>query len=188
MCWAEKCCYFIPGNIGCVVVGICSFILSALLLAASITVYVTELSTEADMVHKPLISEILALDLNVSSVRILLWLLMIIAGLWMIFSCLLVVGIVKNLSSFVLCYFAYATFVVIICQLGALLVLLANYWKLSIVLFVASAIYIHFIVVVHTVYNLMIRGKDFSFNRIDQDEELLADFFDENTTSSTVTI
>ncbi|XP_026741812.1 uncharacterized protein LOC113506579 [Trichoplusia ni] len=182
MCWAEKCCYFIPANIGCVVLGVCSFFLSSLLLATSITVYVVEIGKEhAGLVKKPLISEILVIDLNVSSVRIILWTLIIIAVMWMVFSGLLVVGIVKNIASFVLCYFAFSIFMIILCQLCGLLVLLANNWKLSIILFAASAIYIHFIVVVHTVYDLMV-----SFHCRDQDEELLADCFDEDNISRTL--
>lgn len=70
--------------------------LSALLLATSIAVYVVEIGKEhVGLVKKPLISEILVVDLNVSSVRFILWTLIIIAVIWMIFSGLLVVGIVK---------------------------------------------------------------------------------------------
>lgn len=184
MCWAEKCCYVVPANFGCVLLGICSFILSLFVLGASVSYFIIETEgsqqVSAQSVH---FAKTLGLNLNVASVHIILTIAIVIAVLWMLFSILLVVGVIKNKPNFVLCYFSFGIIVTIICQLSALLLLLQNCWTLSLVLFISSLLYIHFLVVVHTVYELMLKGTNFRFQRHEDDEDLLADCFDEDTST-----
>uniref|UniRef100_A0A2A4J0Y8 Uncharacterized protein n=1 Tax=Heliothis virescens TaxID=7102 RepID=A0A2A4J0Y8_HELVI len=181
MCWAQKCCYVIPANIGCVLMGICSFLVSLFMLSGCIAYFIIEdegnrqLATSHDQYVKTL-----GLQLSMTSVRILMAIAIIIAVLGMMFSAMLVVGITKNKPSFVLCYFAFGIIITIVGQLSALLVLLENCWILALVLFIVSLIHIHFMVVVHTVYELMLRGKDFRFHQQADDVDPLADCFDED--------
>ncbi|KAJ8720013.1 hypothetical protein PYW07_012056 [Mythimna separata] len=180
MCWAEKCCYVVPANFGCLFVGIGSFILSLFALVTSVVYFIIEDHDEASVqsIH---FNRVLGLKLNMPSVHVLLSIVIIIAFMWMLVSFMLVVGVIKNKPNFVLCYFSFGIIITIISQLSALLLLLQTCWIPALIFFLLSLIHIHVLVVVHTVYELMSRGKDFSFQRHQDDEDPLADCFDEDS-------
>nr|XP_049700341.1 uncharacterized protein LOC126055394 [Helicoverpa armigera] len=182
MCWSQKCCYVIPANIGCVLMGICSFLVSLFMLSGSIAWLIIK-DKETRQLSTPQVQymQTFGLHLSMTSVRILLVIAIVVALFGMMFSVMLVVGILKNKPSFVLCYFAFGIIITIVCQLCALLVLLENCWILALSLFIVSLFHIHFLVVVHTVYELMLRGKDFRFHQQAEDVDPLADCFDEDT-------
>uniref|UniRef100_A0A2H1V4B9 SFRICE_029327 n=1 Tax=Spodoptera frugiperda TaxID=7108 RepID=A0A2H1V4B9_SPOFR len=187
MCTSEKFCFGVPLNIGCIIVGIISGILSIILFSMSTLFFILEIG-----VHKKEVTEesvhfakYLGLYLNSSSVHIILSITVIISLLWMMFSILLILGILRNNANFVLSHFLFGTMMNIISMLSALLVLLQSLesWKLSFILFAWSFLHIHFLVVIYTAYDLMNKGKDFSFNQRADDEDLLADYFDDSLDS-----
>ncbi|KAF9420140.1 hypothetical protein HW555_003553 [Spodoptera exigua] len=134
-----------------------------------------ELSEES--VH---FAKYLGLNLNVSSVHIILSITIIISLAWMMFSVLLIVGILRNNVNFVLSYFLFGIVINIISMLSALLVLLQGSWVLSICLFVWALFHIRFLIVIHTAYDLMNIGKDFRFRRQGNDVDLLVECFDDD--------
>ncbi|KAJ8719392.1 hypothetical protein PYW08_011567 [Mythimna loreyi] len=184
MCWSEKFCYVVPANLGCVLVGIVNFLLSLFALSISVAYFIVETNeshddlVSAQSVH---FARLLGVKLNLASVRIILSIVIIIAVSWMLFSLILVAGVIKNKPSLILCYFSFGIIITIICQLSALLFLVASCWIPALVLFLLSLLHIHVLVVVHTVYELMLRGKDFSFQQHRDDEDPLADCFDEDS-------
>lgn len=54
---------------------------------------------------------------------------------------------------------------------------------IKIYIFFLAVLHIHFLVVIYTAYDLMNKGKDFSFNQRADDEDLLADYFDDSLDS-----
>ncbi|XP_049875226.1 uncharacterized protein LOC126373215 isoform X2 [Pectinophora gossypiella] len=91
-------------------------------------------------------------------------------------SVLLLIGISKKKPGFLLFYFGYGLFFTILCNIGALLLLLKCMWWTSGAIFIASLVYIHFLVVVQTVYDGMLRGKVYGFashRKLDDDIAIL---------------
>ncbi|GBP43583.1 hypothetical protein EVAR_87500_1 [Eumeta japonica] len=104
------------------------------------------------------------LQINHDSLKVVFGILvcMCIAGI--LSSVLLVWGLKKNRPSFVLFFFVFGIFLVILLLLGALLEFLHNFLILASIQIVIAMVYIHFVIVVHTVYELMQRGKLFGAN------------------------
>ncbi|CAH1637056.1 unnamed protein product [Spodoptera littoralis] len=184
MSTSEKCCFMVPLNVGCFVVGIVSCVLSVIMFSMSTLFFIMESGVNkheltVESVH---FAKYLGLYLNSSSVHIILSITMIISLLWMMFSVLLILGILRNNANFVLSHFLFGIVINIISILSALLVLLQSLqsWKLSFILFALSFLHIHFLVVIYTVYDLMNRGKDLRFHQHADDEDLLVECFDDN--------
>ncbi|CAB3227856.1 unnamed protein product [Arctia plantaginis] len=180
MCWSEKCCYFIPLNWACLILGVINFIISTSLMVYSLTYYFKE--KEMLLLHKQthLVATLLGMDLKIGTVNIILSIITLVSFIWMIFSILLVVGILKHQPSLLLSNFSFGIILTILGQISGLLLLLKKCWFLASVVFIPSLINIHYLVVIHTAYELMQKGSGFRFHRHrDQDEDPLNDRLEE---------
>ncbi|CAG5043563.1 unnamed protein product [Parnassius apollo] len=178
MCWAEKCCFCVKINIGTTIIGIGSFIIFSILAVTSAVLLVLEdeekkilkMSTNST---NP-VQHVFGTDVRIISINVILVTVLIVSVLAVFFSVLLLIGIIKNRPGLVLSYFSFGIMATILMQLGCLLLLLSQYWYFSLIWFIVSLFYIHYLVVVHTVYELMQRGKLFGVTASEGlEEELL---------------
>ncbi|XP_075976538.1 uncharacterized protein LOC142976863 [Anticarsia gemmatalis] len=180
MCWVNKCCIFVPLNFGLVVIGVINFLIAACLSIVSIVCYFNKEKMTVLTEEKPhFIAEALGLDLKMETMNMILSAVVLVCVFWMLFSVLLIKGVVQNEPSLILSYFSFGIILTILCQLASLLLLLNKCWWIPLFIFVASMINIHCLVAVHSVYELMQKGTDFRFQRQEQDEDPLAGYFDE---------
>lgn len=179
MCWAEKCCYWVPLNKACVILGITNFIISFSLTVTSLACYIAEHKMEVvNIDHVHYIAGFFGLELKVQTVNIILSIIAIICIFWMIFSVLLIFGVIKNEPSLILSFFSFGIILTIICMLSGLLLVINQYWAVALVIMILSMINIHYLVVVHSLYDLMQKGN-YSFQRNQhQDLDPLEDCFD----------
>ncbi|CAH2041677.1 unnamed protein product, partial [Iphiclides podalirius] len=116
---------------------------------------------------------VIGFEFKVISIKAMLAIVFVVSVLASIFSVLLLIGIAKNRPGLLLSYFAFGIMTTIIMQLGCLLLMLQNFWYISLLWFGATLVYIHYLFVVHTVYEMMQRGKQIGLNRDEMHEELL---------------
>ncbi|XP_037302166.1 uncharacterized protein LOC119192448 [Manduca sexta] len=163
MCWANKVCFFIPLNSAGVVIGVGNIIFSTIVTIATMTmILIQEYTVHHDEQH--ILQHLFKTDMTKSVIEIIIIIALLIGTLGIPFSICLLVGVRKNIPSLVLSYFVYGIIVTIICILAALLEVVHNFWIIAAVKILLVLINIHILVVVHTIYELMSRGKIFGSN------------------------
>ncbi|XP_063828786.1 uncharacterized protein LOC135078131 [Ostrinia nubilalis] len=167
MCWSGKCCFFVKLDVGCLLIGIFTLVLSLGISATSLT-FICETSIgpnnkDYSYLHNRTehLLGLVHLDVNPGSKQVVLGIILLVALILAMTSTFLIVGVQKRLSGLVLSYFAYGIFVTFFTILGSLLLLLKTSWWLALILIGLSLIYIHFLVVVNTFYELLLSGKEF---------------------------
>ncbi|KAI5643286.1 hypothetical protein NE865_04704 [Phthorimaea operculella] len=163
MCWAEKCCFCIKTEPGSIAIGFISLFLSATMIATSAVFFSSipteypdhsSISSSHSYLH-PGLTKVLTLVLTPHQRTGILCSVLAVGVMLLLASIMLMVGIIKKRAGFVLFYFGFGIFFVIFGMLGALLLIVQTHWEASLVVFITSGIYIHFLVVIHTFYDHM---------------------------------
>ncbi|KAJ2951534.1 hypothetical protein O0L34_g13684 [Tuta absoluta] len=177
MCWADKCCFFIKLDPGCVIIGFISLILSTVMIATSAVYFSMDLEEHSISTHNPILTKVLTFVLTPHQKTVVLCSVLAMGVMLLFASVMLMVGICKKKSGFVLFYFGFGIFFAIFSMLGAILLMLQTHWGASITIFITCGIYIHFLVVIHTLYEHMqkeIYGDDSHGILIEEDSISIA--------------
>ncbi|XP_028179056.1 uncharacterized protein LOC114366391 [Ostrinia furnacalis] len=147
MCWSGKCCFFVKLDVGCLLIGIFTLVLSLGISATSLT-FICETSIgpnnkDYSYLHNRTehLLGLVHLDVNPGSKQVVLGIILLVALILAMTSTFLIVGVQKRLSGLVLSYFAYGIFVTFFTILGSLLLLLKTSWWLALILIGLSCEY-----------------------------------------------
>ncbi|XP_026331067.1 uncharacterized protein LOC113238449 [Hyposmocoma kahamanoa] len=183
MCSVEKCCYCLPLDLACIIIGIVSLIFSGVLTVVSIVFLSLDIRTDFQLESNPAVAtdqhklqSLLNISISVEAIRIVLCVILAVSALATVASVSLMIGLQKRRSGFVLFYFGYWVFLTIVLMLGGILVLIEKHWAMALLLFGASLILIHMLVVVNAVYDGLQRGKVFGISphrRLSEDTDAL---------------
>ncbi|XP_063364660.1 uncharacterized protein LOC134653265 [Cydia amplana] len=172
---AEKCCFCLKLETGCVLLGITTFVISLIkiIITAVIVLPVHAenfKSQTSNNTSKPHPRHILELVSDESVKTVVVGFAMIVCLLWIVISIMLIIGIVKKRVNFVMTYFLFGIAMSIMYLLSALLEVISGFWVTSLITFVLTLVYINCLTSVYAAYDKMRQQKG-----VDDHERLITD-------------
>ncbi|XP_061718166.1 uncharacterized protein LOC133525792 [Cydia pomonella] len=171
---AEKCCFCLKLETGCILLGIATFVVSLIKIIIT-AVIILPVHAEAFKSQIPNIASkphhhILELVSDKSVKTVLVGFAMIVCLLWIVISVMLIIGIVKKRVNFVMTYFLFGVAMSIMYLLSALLEVISGFWVTSLITFILTLVYIKCLTSVFAAYDKMRQQKG-----VDDHEQLIAD-------------